>query len=48
MKKDSLDEEPDHIDETKLRLSSLLLLGVILCQGSLEVKARVFYDVVQE
>ena len=32
------------IDSREIELSSLILIGVILCPASLEVKARVFYD----
>ena len=36
------------IDSTMLDVPRLILLGILLCQGTLEVKGRVFYDIVQD
>ena len=45
MKSDYLRDEDD---ADNINLNSILLLGILLCAGDAELKARVFYDILQD
>jgi hypothetical protein len=39
--------EGTHIEQHKIRVKALLLLGILYCKGDAQLKATAFYDVIQ-